>query len=127
MGVIRLQTELSKASCEYKGESAVSTLNGNLRKSLPEQNTIMPWDYMTKTNIRGHFQPHLERISDYLVCGAGIWWRQVPAGIEFLDGPNEVDTRTYPPLHQFRSSSLKQEQKSLMEKWNECIQKFCKS
>ncbi|KAI8516466.1 Pyruvate decarboxylase 2 [Branchiostoma belcheri] len=68
-----------QTSCESKGESAVSALNGNLRKSLLEQNTIMPWDYMTRRNIRGHFQPHLGRISDFLVCGS-----EVPDGKEQL-------------------------------------------
>ncbi|KAI8516476.1 AP-5 complex subunit zeta-1 [Branchiostoma belcheri] len=121
MGVLRLQAELSKSSSESKEESEVSALNANLRKILPEENTTVPWEYITTRN----FQPHLERISDYLECGEGIWWHQVPTGIEFHDGPKEVNTRTSPTLHHFRSSSMKQEQQYLRERWNECVKKLC--
>lgn len=37
------------------------------------------------------WQAHLERISDFLLCGPGTWWKDNGDSIEFFDGPEEVD------------------------------------
>ena len=68
------------------------------------------------------WQAHLERISDYLVHGPGVWWKYHSDSIEFIDGPDEDDSKSQgPPLHHFRSVNLKEEEVYLEENWDVCI------
>ena len=46
------------------------------------------------------FQNHLERISGYLLCGPGVWWKQTLTGFEFFDGPAKPDNRSEGPTIQ---------------------------
>ena len=68
------------------------------------------------------YEAHLERIADFHACGEGIWWRHIVSGVEFLDGLNE---RKYnnngPPLHHFRTHTLKSEDQYLKACWKESI------
>ena len=57
----------------------------------PMKNTFIPTALLHQ--IPDYYQSHLERIGDYLLCGPGVWWRQSPDGIEFMDGDNEPDSR----------------------------------
>ncbi len=51
-----------------------------------------------------HYQAHLQRISDFILTGPGVWWRKTSEGVEFLDGSQEDDFRTVgPPLMHYRS------------------------
>ena len=55
-----------------------------LAKSLPAKiNTVITFDWMENSSI--HYQAHLERISDYLLHGPGVWWQYVHNGMEFFD------------------------------------------
>ena len=66
------------------------------------------------------FQSHLERISDYLLCGPGVWWKQTTLGIEFLDSPEEPDDHSEgPKIHNLRSN-LDDIQKYLKTCWEKC-------
>ena len=85
---------------------------GRLSKCLPKaENSIIPHRILLKYPYT--YQAHLERISDFLLCGEGAWWRHTVSGIEFFDDntPDE-DPRgaeTLLPLHHFRSHTLKSE------------------
>lgn len=69
------------------------------------QNTIIPQSVLQK--FSEHYQAHLERISDYLLPGPGVWWKPTTqSGIMFLDGSNEDEHRLNgPTLQHFRSMS----------------------
>ena len=69
-----------------------------------------------------HYQAHLERISDFLLPGHGVWWRQTLDGIEFLDGDAENDFNAEGPgLMHFRSSSTSDVDYHLYQQWQKCI------
>ena len=94
---------------------------GKLACCLPKaQNTIIPHRIILK--YPHAFQAHLEKIADFLHCGEGIWWQHIMAGVEFLDGPDEKESQDDgPPLHHFRTHTLKSEEKYLKDCWKECI------
>ena len=82
----------------------------------PMKNTVFPLD-----KIPEHYQAHLEQISDYLICGPGVWWRLTSEGILFLDGSSEEDYRNEgPALKHFGSTSLSDSEKSLQQQWEAC-------
>lgn len=61
---------------------------GKLAHCLPPaQNTVIPHRVILK--YPQAYQAHLETITDFLLCGEGIWWRHIVTGVEFLDGPDE--------------------------------------
>ncbi|KAI8511914.1 AP-5 complex subunit zeta-1 [Branchiostoma belcheri] len=123
MGVLRLQAEQrGNADNVSQDESQVSSLGRNLRVILPPQNTLIPWRYLTKPSLRGHYQPHLERIADFLVQGEGVWWKRTEDGILFLDAPGSNHIPE-PPVHHFRSTTYKREQEYLEERWKVCIRR----
>ena len=68
-------------------------------------NTIIPKEWI-HSNHTLH-QAHLERISDFVLCGPGVWWQDTPAGIEFFDGDAGPSSHSEGLiLHHFRSASL---------------------
>ena len=67
---------------------------------------------------------HLEAISDFLLCGKGVWWHVHEDGKEivFHDGKGWPEFQDQgPPLHHFRCSSFKSERDYLKAKWQECL------
>ena len=117
-GIIRMQAEESKQRDTVKEKE--SSL-GKLACLLPKaQNTIIL--HRIKLKYPHAFQAHLEKIADFLHCGEGIWWQHIMAGVEFLDGPDEKESQDDgPPLHHFRTHTLKSEEKYLKDCWKECI------
>ena len=82
-------------------------------------NTIIPKEWI-HSNYTLH-QAHLERISDFVLCGPGVWWQDTPAGIEFFDGDAGPSSHSEGPiLHHFRSASLADIDFYLHQKWEEC-------
>ena len=66
-------------------------------------------------------QAHLERISDFLLPGPGIWWQHTPARIEFFDGYHSPSERPEgPEVHHVRSVSLLDIDIYLHTKCEEC-------
>ena len=108
----RLQFEVSSSSIKDQ-ESEISALG---KAVGPMTNSFIPQEIMDK--FSAHYQAHLERISDYLVPGPGIWWRRCLGGVEFLDGSTEPNYKeTGPQLHHFRSKSTTDIELDLFEKW----------
>ena len=68
------------------------------------------------------YQAHLERISDFLLPGEGVWWSRDLRGVVFHDGEGETDYRSEgPTLHHYRHSTIKQEQSYLWNCWEKCL------
>ena len=85
----------------------------------PASNTVIPQVWID-TNPTLH-QAHLERISDFLLPGPGVWWQHTPGGIEFLDGDHSPSQHPEgPQMHHFRSISLPDIDMYLHSKWEEC-------
>jgi hypothetical protein len=67
------------------------------------------------------FQTHLQRISDFLLCGKGIWWSSDETSVIFYDVTDRPVTSTAgPPLHHVRSYFEKEETNYI------CISEFNK-
>ena len=83
---------------------------GKLARCLtPPENTVI-------LKYPQAYQAHLERISDFLHCGEGIWWRHILTGVEFLDAPDERQRNDKgPPLHLFYSHTLQSKEQSVFE------------
>ena len=84
----------------------------------PAQKTIIPHKVILKYPCE--YQAHLERISDFLLCGEGVWWKHILSGVEFLDGPQERQANNGQRLHHFRSHTLKSQEQYLRKCWKEC-------
>ena len=79
--------------------------------------------FFTKEYIKNHpqdWQSHLERISDYLILGRNVWWRQDQFGVEFFDSPNnkEANKIQLPRLYHFRSANNQDIVTMLKQKWS---------
>ena len=112
--------ETNKRSTIQEQESRL----GKLSKCLPKaENSIIPHRIILK--YQSAYQAHLERIADFPLCGEGVWWRHVVSGVEFFDvtTPSEAQNGAdiLPPLHHFRSHTLKSEVKYLQDAWKECV------
>ena len=118
-GMIRMQAEMKQG--ERNAIQEQESRLGRLLKCLPKaENSIIPHRVLLKYPYA--YQAHLERISDFLLCGEGARWRHTVSGIEFIDvnTPDE-DPRgaeTLPLLHHFRSHTLKSESTYLQDEWN---------
>ena len=85
----------------------------------PMENTIFSNSILE--NSSEHYQAHLERVSDYLVPGPGVWWKRVPNGIMFLDGSSEDDFKDLGPvLHHFGSTSMTEICLYVQQQWEVC-------
>ena len=91
-----------------------------LAKSLPpKHNTVIPKTWIETFSI--HYQAHLERISDYLIQGPGMWWKYVEKGVEFFDVVNIPNTCTSPSIHHFRSTTMADVDMYLLKNWEKCL------
>ena len=117
-GIIRMQAEENQQRDSVKEQE--SRLGKLARCLTPPENTVIPHRVILK--YPQAYQAHLERISDFLHCGEGIWWRHILTGVEFFDAPGERQRNDKgPPLHHFRSHTLQSEEQYLRDCWNECL------
>ena len=113
------QTDVKRRSIIQEQESRL----GKLSKCLPKaENSIIPHRVI---KYQSAYQAHLERVSNFLLCGEGIWWRHIAKGCEFFDVTSQSETHTeadtLPPLHHFHSHTLKSESKYLQDNWKKCV------
>ena len=71
--------------------------------------------------IPTHYQAHLERTSDYLKYGEGVWWKSDEHGVEFFDSGCSAAIGPY--LRHFRSTATIEIQAELLHCWEECCEK----
>ena len=121
--IVRFQVEANreKQSLLLQQNCIVS----NLAKALPPfTNTVLPSALLEETNA-AEVQAHLERVSDFLLPGQGVWWKGKPdGGIEFLDSSLEASSHLdEPQLHHFRCSNMSDELKYLTKCWKKCIER----
>ena len=84
-------------------------------KLLPRKdNTLFTFEFIQSHAME--YQCHLERISDFLL--AGNCWKETDVGIEFIDTELSYEKVK---LHHFRSSSIKDVEDYLHERWAECL------
>ena len=100
-GLIRMQTEMKQADISRRSTiQEQESRFGKLSKCLPKaENSIIPHRVIIK--YQSAYQAHLERVSDFLLCGEGIWWRHIAKGVEFFDVTSQSETHpeadTLPP------------------------------
>jgi hypothetical protein len=107
------------ASSVEKQHAQVSTLVSSL-PNFP--NTVIPKDMLV--NHPSSWQAHLERISDFILLGKGLWWDECENGdILFFDAKGSPESLEKGPLlHHFRSSSFKSEESYLKKCWLKCVE-----
>ncbi|CAB4002167.1 Hypothetical predicted protein [Paramuricea clavata] len=128
IGNVLLRIQAEKKLGEYHSENTIDQQQNHiskLAKSLPSLgNTVVPFSIITRHSKS--WQTHLERISDFLMFGRGVWWTSNEEGdVEFFDSMQSgVDSRSEgPKLHHFRSSNFKEEEDHLHKCWSVCIEK----
>lgn len=80
-----------------KGDSQVSHVARDLPEFLP---TVVTSGFVNER--KDSWQAHLQRISPFLVAGAGAWWTYTPDGFCFHDGDNSPaspHTKNFTLLH----------------------------
>ena len=118
--IIRVQAERSFGSKKSAFVDQQSKI-GKFANNLPDFPDTIISDDLLATEL---YQVHLEQISDFLLCGRGVWWHanEESKEIIFHDGKGQPEFRAEgPPRHHFRSSSLESEKIYLKEKWDECL------
>lgn len=96
----------SKADSFTRQDSTISKQAG-LLPATPRSSFTS--DFICKRPLL--FQAHLKRISDFMVLGENVWWSWVNGDVVFHDGPTDLNERPEgPPIHHFRSTSMKNEQ-----------------
>ena len=97
------------------------SLIGKYAETLPpSQNSVFSEDEINCFS----YQAHLERIADFLLRGEGVWWHfdKDMRCIIFHDGADQQSSRLQgPPLHHFRSWTVRMERAYLAESWKSCI------
>ena len=89
-----------------------------LDKVLPEKtNTIIPYKWIERYST--HYKAHLERISDHLVLGPGVWWQYHQQGVEFFDVSGQPARTAL--THHFRSFSLQDVDAYLLSNWEQYL------
>ena len=88
----RLQFEEGSEEVIGAQESQIKSLSLTLGST---KNTHFPNSLLLE--VPDHYQSHLERISDYLLCGPGVWWEKTLQGVIFFDGSEEENYRTVGP------------------------------
>ena len=118
--IIRVQAERSFRSKKSALTDQQSKI-GQFAKNLPNfPDTSVPNEFLDSKI----YQAHLEQISDFLLCGRGVWWHadEESQEIIFHDSKEQPEFREEgPPIHHFRSSSFQSEKEYLKEKWVECL------
>ena len=97
-------------------ENEINSLN-NLIKS--QYDTIFTYKFIEE-NPRD-WQAHLERISDFLLEGEGVWWIKSQFGVEFNDSSTLDILPLLPKLQNFRSSKINDVEMKLQEDWKTLI------
>ena len=69
------------------------------------------------------YQAHLERISDFLYCGQGVWWHREEENIIFHDGDDDPNFRIEgPTMMDFKTNNLQSVSHHLTTCWQKCIE-----
>lgn len=114
--VIRIQEQSAlDTDSVTKQESEISKLATTL---TPKKNTHFSWKWISKHTQ--HYQAHLERISDYLKCGKGVWWNETSSGVEFLDANGDYCPPSGPTVKHFRSTTTADVRLLLHNSWELC-------
>lgn len=121
---LRIQAEQKLGNFETPINTDTQTSSALTAATHKLPNTAFNKEFLANKKHSRWYQAHLERISDYILPGEGVWWKSdAEGGVEFFDSDKEPDFREEgPKLHHFRSSSLKQEESYLSSCWENCLQ-----
>ncbi|VDI59775.1 Hypothetical predicted protein [Mytilus galloprovincialis] len=110
----------SKQDSIYIQESIIQKLAKQIQA---KPRTLIPSTILNKRPIL--IQSHLERISDYIFPGEGVWWHMEDGNMIFHDGPDDEPFRNEgPDMHHFRSSSYKEQHQQLKDIWEKVIENY---
>ena len=115
---------IQRLQFEEGSEGVIATQESHI-KSLSlvvgsMKNTFFPNSLLNL--LPEHYQSHLERISDYLLRGPGVWWEKTHQGLIFFDGTEEENYKEVgPEMKNFKSTTLSDISLYLHEQWEACI------
>ncbi|CAG2220767.1 unnamed protein product [Mytilus edulis] len=109
----------SKQDSIYIQESIIQKLAKQIQA---KPRTLIPSTILKRPIL---LQSHLERISDYILPGEGVWWHMEDGNMIFHDGPDDEPFHIEgPDMHHFRSSSYKEEHQQLKDIWEKVIENY---
>lgn len=111
--LLRLQEESKNNSRSLKVQEGEITKLANTLGS--KHNTVFQKQWLHQ--IPHQYQAHLERISDFLVGGAGSWWREINGNIEFFDAFIPTSSIPQHQMFHYRSTTLTNIESYLLMKW----------
>ena len=121
--IIRLQAEhaFKQQFCTSRADQ--DSCVKKLAKSLPDFPDTLFQPFVLQ-KYKKQWQAHLEKISDFLLSGEGIWWEHDGENVIFHDSKqHQKASPCEPVLHHFRTSSLKGEECYLNQCWLECVER----
>ena len=108
--LLRIQEE----SNVHTGVPQLESEIARLASALPvKENTVFSWNWISQHVM--HYQTHLERISDYLQCGRGVWWDYCDEGVKFYDTVPNAGVQ--PAVLHFRSNMTHDVLSALQKTW----------
>ena len=121
--IIRLQAEHAFKEQFSTSRADQDSCVKKLAKSLPDFPDTLFQPFVLQ-KYKKQWQAHLEKISDFLLPGEGIWWEHDGENVIFHDSKQHQKTSPHGPvLHHFRTSSLKGEECYLNQCWLECVER----
>ena len=118
--LLRLQAKQRKGGmydCMCAPSSKISKESQGI-KQYTMQNTFIEKAFISKR--MASWQAHLQRISQFLLPGEGVWWKNKQSGYEFMDR-FEVSSMTGPNLLHFRNANLFDIPKRNTIAWNSLV------
>ncbi|CAC5371002.1 unnamed protein product [Mytilus coruscus] len=110
----------SKQDSIYIQESIIQRI---AKQTQAKPRTLIPSTILNKRPML--IQSHLERISDFILPGEGVWWHTEDGNMIFYDGPDDEPFHNEgPEMHHFRSSSYKEEHQLLKDIWEKVTENF---
>ena len=112
---------LVRMNCEERRRNSTDTVQMQ-EKEVSKLARCLPPNKNTKENSSVHYQAHLERISDFLLPGPGVWWQYIEDGVEFFDISNPNCQPSTPSLQYFRSTKMGDVDLHLFSVWEKCLE-----
>ena len=117
--VLRLQAKNKLTdTCGYNGDSRVAKAAANVPAY---KGTHIDKEFLKH---RSHsWEAHLLRISDYLVPGKGVWWKETASSYVFIDGDRDPLAHPEgPELQHFNTTTIEQVFNKKQKQWEKIIE-----
>lgn len=113
---VQAQARTKDNNAAQKQQSNIKIVSESLK---PAHNTCIPLTIIRKYSRE--WQAHMIKISDFLLQGKEVWWKQHANYVEFYDVTSQPAATTGPQPHHFMSSNINNEQAWQRKYWEKCL------